>query len=103
MQTAQIRELCSGVILRGITFTQARYDSFIALQDKLHQNLARQRTLVSIGTHDLDTVKGPFTYEALKPEEIEFVPLNQTKKMNGKELMEFYEVRPADAETETPD
>ncbi|KAJ4399533.1 phenylalanine--tRNA ligase subunit beta [Didymella pomorum] len=90
-ETAQIRELCSGVILRGITFTQARYDSFIALQDKLHQNLARQRTLVSIGTHDLDTVKGPFTYEALKPEEIEFVPLNQTKKMNGKELMEFYE------------
>ncbi|KAF3047947.1 phenylalanine--tRNA ligase subunit beta [Didymella keratinophila] len=90
-ETAQIRELCSGVILRGIKFTQARYDSFIALQDKLHQNLARQRTLVSIGTHDLDTVKGPFTYEALKPEEIEFVPLNQTKKMNGKELMEFYE------------
>lgn len=90
-ETAQIRELCSGVILRGITFTQARYDSFIALQDKLHQNLARQRTLVSIGTHDLDTVKGPFTYEALQPEEIEFIPLNQTKKMNAKELMEFYE------------
>ena len=43
-------------------------------------------------------VKGPFTYEALKPEEIEFVPLNQTKKMNGKELMEFYEVRPTDTE-----
>ncbi|KAJ4312126.1 phenylalanine--tRNA ligase subunit beta [Neodidymelliopsis sp. IMI 364377] len=90
-ETAQVRELCSGVILRNIKFTQARYDSFIALQDKLHQNLARQRTLVSIGTHDLDTVKGPFTYEALKPEEIEFIPLNQTKKMNGKQLMEFYE------------
>jgi phenylalanyl-tRNA synthetase beta chain len=38
-------------------------------------------------------VKGPFTYEALKPEEIEFVPLNQTKKMNARELMDFYEVR----------
>ncbi|KAF1360725.1 phenylalanyl-tRNA synthetase [Lizonia empirigonia] len=90
-ETAQVRELCSGVILRNMEFTQARYDSFIALQDKLHQNLARQRTLVSIGTHDLDTVQGPFTYEALKPEEIEFVPLNQTKKMNGKQLMDFYE------------
>ncbi|KAF1925495.1 phenylalanyl-tRNA synthetase beta chain [Didymella exigua CBS 183.55] len=90
-ETAQIRPLCSAVILRGIAFTQARYDSFIALQDKLHQNLARQRTLVSIGTHDLDTVQGPFTYEALKPEDIEFVPLNQTKKMNARELMDFYE------------
>lgn len=73
-------------------FTQARYESFIALQDKLHQNLARQRTLVAIGTHDLDTLQGPFTYEALPPEEICFVPLNQTKKMNGVELMKFYEV-----------
>jgi len=90
-ETKQIRELCAGVILRNIEFTQARYDSFIALQDKLHQNLARQRTLVSIVTHDLDTVKGPFSYEALAPEQIEFVPLNQTKKMNAKQLMEFYE------------
>jgi phenylalanyl-tRNA synthetase beta chain len=40
----------------------------------------------------LDTIKGPFSYEALAPEQIEFVPLNQTKKMNGKELMEFYDV-----------
>jgi phenylalanyl-tRNA synthetase beta chain len=55
VQTAQIRPLCSGVILRNIEFTQERYDSFIALQDKLHANLARQRTLVSIGTHDLDS------------------------------------------------
>lgn len=80
-------------MLRNIKFTQERYDSFIALQDKLHANLARQRTLVSIGTHDLDTIKGPFTYEALPPEQIKFVPLNQTKEMNAKELMEFYEVR----------
>lgn len=90
-ETKQIRELCSGVVLRNIKFTQERYDSFIALQDKLHSNLARNRTLVSIGTHDLDTVKGPFTYEALPPEQIKFVPLNQTKEMNAKELMEFYD------------
>jgi len=92
-ETEQIRPLCSGVVLRNINFTQERYDSFIALQDKLHANLARNRTLVSIGTHDLDTIKGPFSYEALAPEQIEFVPLNQTKKMNGKELMDFYDVR----------
>jgi len=80
-------------VLRNIQFTQERYESFIALQDKLHQNLARQRTLVSIGTHDLDTLRGPFTYEALPPEQIEFVALNQTEKMNGVELMKYYEVR----------
>jgi phenylalanyl-tRNA synthetase beta chain len=78
--------------LRNITFDKARYESFIALQDKLNQNLARQRTLVSIGTHDLDTVQGPFTYEALPPKDISFVPLNQTRKLDGEQLMEFYDV-----------
>jgi phenylalanyl-tRNA synthetase beta chain len=88
----RIRPLVSGAILRNIKLTQSRYESFIALQDRLHQNLARQRTLVSIGTHDLDTLEGPFTYEALPPKDINFVPLNQTKSMNGEELMNFYEV-----------
>lgn len=90
--TARIRPYASGAILRGIKFTKDRYDSFIALQDKLHQNLARQRTLVAIGTHDMAKIKGPFTYEALPPEDIRFVPLNQKKEMNAKEMMTFYEV-----------
>lgn len=89
--TTRVRPLVAGAILRNVTFTQDSYDSFIALQDKLHQNLARQRTLVAIGTHDLDTIQGPFTYEALKPEDISFTPLNQTKHMNARELMAFYE------------
>ncbi|KAK5443392.1 phenylalanine--tRNA ligase subunit beta [Exophiala xenobiotica] len=80
--TARIRPYVSGAILRNIKFDQARYESFIDLQDKLHQNLARQRTLVSIG---------PFTYEALPPKDINFAPLNQTKEMNGEELMAFYD------------
>lgn len=90
-ETAQIRPLVSCAILRNIKLDQKRYDSFIALQDKLHANLARQRTLVSIGTHDLDTIEGPFYYKALKPQDIKFEPLNQTKTMNAAELMEFYE------------
>ena len=47
---------------------ESRYDSFIDLQDKLHQNIARKRTLVAIGTHDLDTIKGPFKYMAKPPQ-----------------------------------
>ena len=35
---------------------------------------------MSIGTHDLDTVEGPFTYEALPPEQIKFKPLNQVHR-----------------------
>lgn len=32
--------------------------------------------------------QGPFTYEALPPEDIKFVPLKQTREFNAKELME---------------
>lgn len=89
-ETAQIRPFAVAAVLRNIKFTQNSYTSFIDLQDKLHQNICRKRTLVAIGTHDLDTIQGPFTYEARRPADISFVPLNQTKKMNGQELMEFY-------------
>ena len=90
-ETEQIRPYVSGAILRDVKLNQTRYESLIALQDKLHQNLARQRTLCAIGTHDLDKIKGPFTYEALPPRDLRFVPLNQTKEMNGEELMQYYE------------
>ncbi|KKY21370.1 putative phenylalanyl-trna beta subunit [Phaeomoniella chlamydospora] len=90
-ETAQIRQYAAAAILRNVTFTPERYESFIGLQDKLHQNLARQRTLVAIGTHDLDTVQGPFTYEALPPSEFGFKPLNQQKEMTAEEMMKFYE------------
>jgi len=88
--TAQIRPYAVAAVLRNVTFTQASYNSFIDLQDKLHQNICRKRTLVAIGTHDLDTLQGPFSYEALAPEQIKFKPLNQTKEMTGSQLMEFY-------------
>ena len=90
-ETARIRPFFSCAILRNVKFTQARYDSFIALQDKLHQNLARQRTLVSIGTHDLDTIEGPFSYEALPPDQIEFAPLNETTVMKAPQMMQHFD------------
>ncbi|QBM88922.1 phenylalanyl-tRNA synthetase beta subunit [Metschnikowia aff. pulcherrima] len=89
--TEQIRPYAAAAILNGVTFDERKYASFIALQDKLHTNLCRNRTLVAIGTHDLDKLTPPFTYEALAPQDISFVPLNQEKKMDGAELMEFYD------------
>jgi phenylalanyl-tRNA synthetase beta chain len=77
-----------------VKFTPERYASFIELQDKLHQNLCRQRTLVAIGTHDLATLSPPFRYRALPPKEIKFQPLSQGKEWVADELMEFYETDP---------
>jgi phenylalanyl-tRNA synthetase beta chain len=89
-ETLQVRQYCVAAVLRDITFTKESYDSFIDLQDKLHHNICRKRTLVSIGTHDLDTIKGPFVYTAKPPKDIKFKALNQQKECTAVELMELY-------------
>ncbi|XP_074497359.1 phenylalanine--tRNA ligase beta subunit [Sebastes fasciatus] len=89
-ETAAVRPHAVAAVLRNITFTQERYDSFIELQDKLHQNICRKRSLVAIGTHDLDTISGPFTYTAKPPGDISFKPLNQTKEYTATQLMSLY-------------
>ncbi|KAK6038554.1 phenylalanine--tRNA ligase, B5 domain protein, partial [Cooperia oncophora] len=98
--TAAVRPFVVGAILRNFSFDQDNYASFIDLQDKLHQNICRKRTLVAIGTHDLDTIAGFFESENIwvqvrsksadLPEDIKFIPLNQTKEFTARELMEFY-------------
>uniref|UniRef100_A0AAZ3RWX8 Phenylalanine--tRNA ligase beta subunit n=1 Tax=Oncorhynchus tshawytscha TaxID=74940 RepID=A0AAZ3RWX8_ONCTS len=88
--TTAVRPHAVAAVLRNITFTQERYDSFIELQEKLHQNVCRKRTLVAIGTHDLDTISGPFTYTAKPPGDIRFKPLNQAKEYTAQELMSLY-------------
>lgn len=62
------------------------------MQDKLHHNICRKRTLVAIGTHDLDKIKGPFVYDAKPPGDIKFTPLNQSKEYTGLEIMDLYSV-----------
>lgn len=87
-----VRDYVVCAVLRNIRFTTESYNSFIDFQEKLHSGLARKRTLVSVGTHDLDKVTPPFSY-ALKPKEgIRFVPLNQTRVLDcaGDGLEAFY-------------
>uniref|UniRef100_A0A8C4J237 Phenylalanine--tRNA ligase beta subunit n=1 Tax=Dromaius novaehollandiae TaxID=8790 RepID=A0A8C4J237_DRONO len=89
-EAAQVRPHAVAAVLRNITFTKERYNSFIDLQEKLHQNICRKRALVAIGTHDLDTVTGPFTFTAKAPSEIKFKPLNQSQEYTASQLMDLY-------------
>ena len=47
---------------------------------------------MAIGTHDLDTIEGPFLYTAQSPDEIRFVALNQTETKSAAQLMDMYSV-----------
>ena len=87
-ETEAIRPFVVGCILRNINFNVQTYNSFIDLQDKLHQNICRRRTIASMGTHDYDTMTGPVTYEAHPPKDIVFRALKQTKDMDSAQLFE---------------
>eukprot|EP00388_Colpodella_angusta_P012905 GDKJ01032554.1.p1 GENE.GDKJ01032554.1~~GDKJ01032554.1.p1 ORF type:complete len:646 (+),score=209.23 GDKJ01032554.1:30-1967(+) len=99
--TARIRPYVACAILRGIKFTEASYKSFIDLQQKLHQQVCRKRTLSSIGTHDLRSVEGrEFVYDARDPKDIRFVPLKGDgsstviPEVDGHGLMALYRNHP---------
>lgn len=89
---AKIRPHVVCAVLRGVSFDPMSYKSFMDLQDKLHQNICRRRTLASIGTHDLSTVKGPFRYDAVPPSDITFVPLTPSNQgaFEAKALLDRY-------------
>lgn len=87
-ETRDVRRYVVSAILRNIKFDVQSYNSFIDLQDKLHQNICRRRTLCSMGTHDYDTIQGPITYEAVAPQDIVFRALKQQKEMNCVELFD---------------
>ncbi|WRT65900.1 uncharacterized protein IL334_002851 [Kwoniella shivajii] len=91
--TSPLRPYFASAIIRlSRPMNQLEYESFIDLQDKLHQNLCRQRKFVAIGTHDLDTIQGPFRYMCKDPKEIRFAPLNKDQEYTAKELMSVYEI-----------
>ena len=87
-----VRPFVVAAVLRNISFTPATYASFIELQERLHQNLCRRRSLVAIGTHDLDTLEPNFTFEARPPRSIRFAPLKHEahQVFDAVELFEYY-------------
>eukprot|EP00457_Paulinella_chromatophora_P004005 gb/GEZN01004015.1/.p1 GENE.gb/GEZN01004015.1/~~gb/GEZN01004015.1/.p1 ORF type:complete len:625 (-),score=84.71 gb/GEZN01004015.1/:174-2021(-) len=96
-ETGGIRPYVVAAVLRGISFDQDMYDSFIDLQEKLHFNLGRRRTLIAIGTHDLDSLKPPFTYEARPKDKIKFQPLMETEEFTVDRLFKYYKDEKANA------
>ena len=89
-EVALVRPFIVGAVLRGVSLDAARLASCIDLQDRLHTNLCRHRSLVAIGTHDLGNLTPPFTYEALPPGDVRFVPLKQEREWAADALLAHY-------------
>lgn len=83
-----IRPYIACAVLKNLSLTDEAIRQIMQLQEKLHITYCRNRKKVSIGVHDLDKVKHKLFYNAIEPESIRFIPLDEEKEMNGKEILE---------------
>ncbi|RLG92546.1 MAG: phenylalanine--tRNA ligase subunit beta [Candidatus Hecatellales archaeon] len=83
-----VRPYVVGAVVRNVRLTEEAFQQLIQIQEKLHETLGRKRRMVAIGVHNFDVVKPPITYTALEPEKIRFIPLDGTKPLSAKEILE---------------
>jgi phenylalanyl-tRNA synthetase beta chain len=86
-----VRPFIWSALVEGIEITDPLIRSMMDIQEKLHLTLGRNRRKVAIGIHDFRTVKPPFTYKAVLPDEMAFVPLQGSKKMTPAQILTEHE------------
>ena len=75
-------------IIKDIHLSDNTIKGIMHLQDKLDQTNGRSRQKTSIGIYNLDLIKPPIEYTAVKPTDVSFVPLGFTEKMGLDEILE---------------
>lgn len=80
---------CAAVI--GVEIDDTLLKSIMEMQEKLHITIGRKRSKLAIGVHDLDKVEPPFTYKAVGPHDIRFVPLTKTDEWDLEEILQKHE------------
>ena len=75
-------------IIKDIHLSDTTIKGIMHLQDKLDQTNGRSRQKTSIGIYNLDLIKPPIEYTAVKPLDVSFVPLGFTEKMGLNEILE---------------
>ncbi|MGQ9641170.1 MAG: phenylalanine--tRNA ligase subunit beta [Candidatus Bathycorpusculaceae bacterium] len=88
---AKVRPFMLAAIVRNIKLDEDSVVELMDMQEDIHWGIGRDRKKVSIGIHNLDVVKSPFTYTAVEPTSVKFVPLGKTEEMNLQEILEKHE------------
>jgi phenylalanyl-tRNA synthetase beta chain len=87
----KVRPYVVTALVKNVTMTDELIGSLMELQEKLHMGLGRNRKKVAIGVHNFEPVQPPFTYKAVDPDSVQFVPLNKVESMTMSEILEKHE------------
>ena len=79
-------------VVRNIDLDEDEVATLMNIQEHLHWAVGRDRKKVAIGVHDLDKIKPPYRYTAVKPDSVSFIPLHgDGYPMNLEEILLIHE------------
>lgn len=70
----------------GLEIDEVDLKGLMELQEDLHWGLGARRRKVSVGIHDAREIQAPFTYKAVDPDAVSFVPLHGADEMTMREM-----------------
>lgn len=88
---SKVRPFMLGAVVRDISLDELGVVDLMEMQEDLHWGIGRDRKKASIGVHNLDAVKPPFTFTTAEPKSVKFTPLDKTEEMSLKEILEKHE------------
>ncbi len=88
---SEVRPFMLATVVRDIALDEEDVADLMEMQEDLHWGIGRDRKKASIGVHNLDAVKPPFTFTAVEPDSVKFVPLDKTEEMSLREVLEGHE------------
>jgi phenylalanyl-tRNA synthetase beta chain len=83
----EIRPYICCAVIKDICLSDGVIKGIMHLQDKLDQTHGRSRQKTSIGIYNLDLIKPPIEYTAVKPADVKFVPLGFSENMSLDEIL----------------
>jgi phenylalanyl-tRNA synthetase beta chain len=83
-----IRPYTACAIVKDLKLDNEKIKEIIDIQEKIHATLGRNRKKIAIGIYPLEKINLPIKFEARKPDEIHFIPLESDKEMNGWQILQ---------------
>lgn len=86
-----VRPYMLAAVVRNVKLDEDGIVDLMEMQEDLHWGVGRDRRKASIGVHNLDVVESPFTFTAVEPNSVRFVPLDKTDEMSLSEILQSHE------------
>lgn len=87
LSVRDVRPYTACAIIKNLKFNDEKIKEIIDVQEKIHSTLGRNRKKIAIGIYPLEKITLPISFEARKPQDIKFIPLEAKGEMNGLDIL----------------